>query len=255
MPIGYFCVHQSAIRALTWVRVPDRHGNGPTVIASGGYDGLQCLTDIRELGGYVFNRTRDAINSITYSPFLSAVVTIDHENIIKSYSVSPSTLGRGHTLMDPGGPVWSVSASDYHPQLAVGSADGTCCTTNGLRATRRGGYVPFLVHRVYQLDYSRTASRFRMLDRLKPREMAERPEGGGGAWHSCVAVLRVAWHGGAGLAAAELLASATGSGLCRVDFLEGRWFRDRVPYERVEAMRMEEDGMDVDEPEDNDDSS
>ena len=35
----------------------------------------------------------------------------------------------------------SVSASDYHPQLAVGSADGTCCTTNGLRATRRGGYV------------------------------------------------------------------------------------------------------------------
>ena len=48
----------------------------------------------------------DAINSITYSPFLSAVVTIDHENIIKSYSVSPSTLGRGHALMDPGGPVW-----------------------------------------------------------------------------------------------------------------------------------------------------
>ena len=117
------------------------------------------------------------------------------------------------------------------------------------------GPQPFLVHRVYQLDYSRTAGRFRMLDRLKPREMAERPEGGGGAWHPCVAVLRVAWHGGAGLAAAELLASATGSGLCRVDFLEGRWFRDRVPYERVEAMRMEEDGMDVDEPEDNDDSS
>jgi hypothetical protein len=35
----------------------------------------------------------------------------------------------------------SVGASDYHPQLAVGSADGTCYTTNGLRATRRGGYV------------------------------------------------------------------------------------------------------------------
>jgi len=36
--------------------------------------------------------------------------------------------------------------------------------------------------------------------------------------------------------------------------LEGRWFRDRVPYERVEAVRMEEDCMDLDEPEDNDDS-
>jgi hypothetical protein len=40
-----------------------------------------------------------------------------------------------------------------------------------------------------------------------------------------------------------------------VDFLEGRWFRDRTPYERVEAMRLEEDVMDVDadEIEDNDD--
>jgi len=61
LPIGYYGVHQSAIRALSWVRVPDRHGNGPTVIASGGYDGLQCLTDIRELGGHVFNRTRGAV--------------------------------------------------------------------------------------------------------------------------------------------------------------------------------------------------
>ena len=60
LPIGYYCVHQSAIRALAWVRVPDRRGNGPTVIASGGYDGLQCLTDIRDFGGHVFNRTRGA---------------------------------------------------------------------------------------------------------------------------------------------------------------------------------------------------
>ncbi|KAH9001013.1 hypothetical protein EDB92DRAFT_1811948 [Lactarius akahatsu] len=207
----------SAVRALTWVRIPDRHGNGPTVIASGGYD--------------------DAIDSIAFSPYLSAVVTIDHENTIKSYSVSPSTLGRGHALMDP-----------------RTGLDGTCYTTNGLRATRRGGYVPFLVHRVYQLDYSRTADSYRMVDRFKPREMAERPEGGGGAWPASVGVQRVAWHCGAGLAAAGLLASATGSGLCRVDWLEGRWFRDRVPYERVEAVRMEEDCMDLDEPEDNDDS-
>ena len=91
-----------------------------------------------------------------------------------------------------------------------------------------------------------------MLDRPKPREMAERPEGGGGAWHPSVGVQRVAWHSGAVLAAGGLLASATGSGLCRVDFLEGKWFRDRVPYERVEAIPLEEDVMDVDvdEPED-----
>ena len=64
--MGYFCVHQSAICALTWVRVPDRHGNGPTVIASGGYDGLQCLTDIRDIGGHVFNRTRGQPSSTPY---------------------------------------------------------------------------------------------------------------------------------------------------------------------------------------------
>jgi len=39
-----------------------------------------------------------------------------------------------------------------------------------------------------------------------------------------------------------------------VDLLGGRWFRDRVPYERVEVMWLEVDAMDVDveEPEDND---
>ena len=57
---------------------------------------------------------------------------------------------------------------------------------------------------------------------------------------------RVGWHSGAGLAAGGLRASATGSGLCRVDFLEGRWFRDRFPYERVEAIRLEEDVMSLD---------
>ena len=108
---------------------------------------------------------------------------------------------------------------------------------------------------MYQLDYSRTADRYRMLDRLKPREMAERPEGGGGAWPASVGVQRVAWHCGAGLAAAGLLASATAAGLCRVDCLEGRWFRDRIPYERVETVRMEECSMELDEQEDNDDSS
>lgn len=80
---------------------------------------------------------------------------IDHDNTVKAYSVSPSTLGRGHVFMEPDGPVWvsttkvmslhllnemlqSVSASDYHPQLAVGSADGSCLTTNTLKSTRRG---------------------------------------------------------------------------------------------------------------------
>lgn len=35
----------------------------------------------------------------------------------------------------------SLSASDYHPALAIGVADGSCQTTNTLRHTRKGGIV------------------------------------------------------------------------------------------------------------------
>jgi transcription factor C subunit 6 len=87
---------------------------------------------------------------------------MDHENTVKAYSASPSMLGRGHSLVEPQGPVWvyslnyrnpsvyltrglkflqSVHSSDFHPQLAVGATDGTCSTTNTLRRTRRGGSV------------------------------------------------------------------------------------------------------------------
>ncbi|TFY75751.1 hypothetical protein EWM64_g8261, partial [Hericium alpestre] len=181
LPTHYIPVHQSAIRAISWVRAPPSSMSGetltnedPTIIASGGYDGMECLTDIRELSGNFMNRTRDVINIIPYSPYAGGPVTIDRDNIVKLYSVSPSMLGRGHMLIEPMGPVWCASPSDYHPQLAVGSADGCCSTTNMLRSTRRGGSVPFLTHKIYQLDYSRSAKTFRMLERFLPQEMPDR---------------------------------------------------------------------------------
>lgn len=39
---------------------------------------------------------------------------IDHDNTVKSYSVSPSMLGRGHILMEPDGPVWVGSVLFPH---------------------------------------------------------------------------------------------------------------------------------------------
>jgi transcription factor C subunit 6 len=98
------------------------------------------------------------INGLVFSPFAGGPITMDHENMVKAYSASPSMLGRGHSLFEPQGPVWvcgplcliekrkfilfqTVHASDFHPQLAVGAADGTCSTTNMLRSTRRGGSV------------------------------------------------------------------------------------------------------------------
>lgn len=41
-----------------------------------------------------------------YSSFAGGPITIDHENIVKAYSASLSMLGRGHTLVEPNGPVW-----------------------------------------------------------------------------------------------------------------------------------------------------
>ncbi|RPD66548.1 hypothetical protein L226DRAFT_454990 [Lentinus tigrinus ALCF2SS1-7] len=254
LPTHYFSAHQSAIRALAWVRAPvydadnEETSDDPTVIVSGGYDGVECVTDIRDMCGNVMNRTRDVVTTMCFSPYTGSGITIDHENIIKAYSVSPVMLGRGHTILEPNGPIWSLAASDHHPQLAIGVTDGSCMTTNTMRTTRRGGLIPFLEHKIYQLDYSRALGEYRMLERFLPKETQNRPAAtrqkktmpvGTGAWPPEVGVHRVAWNDGNGLANTPLLASATGSGLCRVDWLLGRWGKDPPPYNGVEGMRGE----------------
>jgi transcription factor C subunit 6 len=61
----------------------------------------------------------------------------------------------------------------------------------------------------------------------------------------------VVWNNGNGLANASLLASATASGLCRVDWLEGRWAKSRIPYNGIEGIRAEvEADEDMDEESD-----
>ncbi|TFK46673.1 hypothetical protein OE88DRAFT_1648431 [Heliocybe sulcata] len=259
LPIYYMSVHQSAVRGLAWVRAPPASASGtpltsedPTVLASGGYDGLECFTDTRDPHGNVFNRTRDVINCLANSVYAGGAITIDHENTVKVFQTTPTMLGRGHTFIEPGGPVWSVGVSDYHPQLAVGCADGACSTTNSLRPTRKGGAVPFFVYKIYQMDYSRKTGEYRMLENFLPQETQDRPSAtrakkqgktveimpvGTGAWPAEVGVHRTAWNSGNGLANAPLLASATASGLCRVDWLLGRWMKDKVPYGGVDAMR------------------
>ncbi|KIY46871.1 hypothetical protein FISHEDRAFT_46417 [Fistulina hepatica ATCC 64428] len=269
VPTHYMTVHQSAIRAVTWVRAPsstpwkDSPGDpcvddDPHIIVSGGYDGMEAFTDIREARRSVMNRTRDIIHTIAFSPYLSGIVTVDHDNIIKLYSMTPSTLGRSNTLMEPQGPVWSVATSDYHPQLAVGSADGSCTTTNTLRGSRKGSTIPFFVHKIYQMDYSRQLDEWRMLEHFLPQadrstavRMAKKSTAdknktnpfGTGAWPCEVGVNKVVWHQGGGLGCANVLASATASGLCRVDVLRGRWNRDTIPYNGKVFMMADDVSM------------
>lgn len=96
-----------------------------------------------------------------------------------------------------------------------------------------------------------------MLEHFLPQETTDQRSGttrlmsGTGAWSPEVGVQRVVWNTGNGMAGSPLLASATGSGLCRVDWLMGRWMRDRIPYDGVEKMRHEvEAGDDMDEDSD-----
>ena len=76
-----------------------------------------------------------------------------------------------------------------------------------------------------------------------------------GAWPREVGVHRVVWNNGNGLGSCGLLAAGTSSGLCRIDVLWGRWFRDKIPYGGVEGIRMEvldPDAMDIDSDEEED---
>ncbi|KAF9473862.1 hypothetical protein BDN70DRAFT_885457 [Pholiota conissans] len=272
IPTHYMSLHQSAVRALGWIKSPQcfpssapNISQDPTVIASAGYDGMECLTDIRDGRGSVMNRTRDVINALTFSPYAGGPITMDHENTVKAYSASASMLGRGHSLFEPQGPVWTVHASDFHPQLIAGAADGSCSTTNILRSTRRGGSVPFFVHKVFQMDYNRKTKEYRVLDHFLPQESFDRTTAtrvakgkvkkltdtaiptGTGAWPREVGVHRVVWNNGNGLASAALMAAGTASGLCRIEMLAGRWLKDKIPYGGVEGIRMEDvDAMEVD---------
>lgn len=54
---------------------------------------------------------------------------------------------------------------------------------------------------------------------------------------------RVVWNNGNGLGNCQLLASGTASGLCRIDWLDGRWFKNQAPGPSgIEALRGEVDG-------------
>jgi len=67
-----------------------------------------------------------------------------------------------------------------------------------------------------------------------------------GVWPQEVAVHKVTWNNGNGLGACGLLASATSSGLCRVDNLWGRWMNDKIPYGGIQQIRKElEDDMEM----------
>ena len=71
-----------------------------------------------------------------------------------------------------------------------------------------------------------------------------------GVWPPVISIHLVAWNCGNGLANASLLGSATASGMCRVDWLEGRWMKGKIPYHGVENIRREGIDANAEAPDD-----
>ncbi|GJJ12293.1 hypothetical protein Clacol_006534 [Clathrus columnatus] len=214
-PTHYVSIHQSAVRSIAWAKVPPRSPSGlprtdgdPTVILSGGYDGVVMATDIRDLRGNIVYRTR-ATNTFEKS----------------------------------------VGTSEFHPHLAVGSADGTCRITNIMKSTRKGGLVEFVERSVA----ARPATKKHTPEALSSVSIST------GAWSPAVSVTKVVWNSSAGIARSPWLASATASGLCRLDWLLGRFAHDRFPYIDIQRLRGEievdemDDELEGDEDEDDQD--
>lgn len=73
-----------------------------------------------------------------------------------------------------------------------------------------------------------------------------------GSWPPEVSVTKVIWNSSAGMARSPWLASATASGLCRLDWLLGRFAHDRFPYVDIQSLRGDVEMDEVDELEDDD---
>lgn len=123
-------------------------------------------------------------------------------------------------------------------------------------------------HKIFQLDYSSKTGEYRMLDHFLPRESGvtegpsdreqsksksdptqtnqsrfeNGPAAPSGLWPSNIAVTAVRWNSCSGLGYAPLLLSGTASGIVRIDFLEGGWIRDVIPYGSIDKIRGQEDG-------------
>ncbi|KAG8886435.1 hypothetical protein FRB98_001296 [Tulasnella sp. 332] len=281
LPTYFRRVHQSAIRSLAWMKLPPSNGSGrfcfsqdPTIICSVGYDGQVLFVDVRDEIVNEMARYRDVINSVVFAPWTGGPVWTESE-IIKWGSIGPTEIGRGHLTMQTVGSVWSLAVSDYHPFLAVASADGSCQTTNILKVMRQRFNGARVFYKIFQMDYNGNTGEYRMLENFLPIQLSgtrntlvtndpsepskpkpkKRAKGSAkepvapatshttAGWPPEVSVNVVSWNSGNGLTKARLLASGMASGLVRVEEMTG-WVRDGVlsDVEEPESDGDEEDG-------------
>ncbi|KIO33303.1 hypothetical protein M407DRAFT_17857 [Tulasnella calospora MUT 4182] len=243
-------VHQSGIRSLSWVRAPPSDSLGrfmptedPTMICSVGYDGEIFMTDTRDQSSTSMGRYRDVINTVTFSSWAGGCI-IPESDSVKWFNYSPAAFGRGRHIFSTTGPIWDVATSDFHPFVAVAASDGALRISNMLRVSRKGYSTPKFIYKIYQMEYNKRTGEYRMLERFyatgpdhlrasQPQpapankgkkqkkateQEAESKSSSSSSWPPEAGILCASWNPN-GLTKCQLLASATASGLCRIDNL------------------------------------
>ncbi|KAG8930300.1 hypothetical protein FRC01_002966 [Tulasnella sp. 417] len=247
-----------------WVRAPPSDSLGqfvptedPTMICSVGYDGEIFMTDTRDQSSTSMGRYRDVINTVTFSSWAGGCI-IPESDSVKWFNYSPAVFGRGRHIFSTTGPIWDVSASDFHPFVAVAASDGALRISNMLRVSRKGYSTPKFIYKIYQMEHNKKTGEYRMLERfhatarpflgtrltpssdgpdhLRASQPQPTPKGKGkkqkkvaepeaeskssssSTWPPEAGILCASWNPN-GLTKCQLLASATASGLCRIDNL------------------------------------
>ena len=91
------------------------------------------------------------------------------------------------------------------------------------------------IHRFQEIPDKPATAKSKAKDNTKPQMTT-----GTGVWPPSVGIHRVVWNCGNGLSGAPLLGSATASGICRVDWLVGRWMKGKIPYGGIVSIRGED---------------
>ncbi|KAJ9093228.1 hypothetical protein QFC19_008434 [Naganishia cerealis] len=259
-PQHFFHAHPSAVTTLTWMRFPvsDTRGNllldqPPVYLLSGGVDPTIVLHDLRDKSAEVFVDRYIRFPSLTtWCPAIDFPIAQDSEHILQFVRLRQISSYSTHRLFAQQGPIKvtklckSIACSDYHGLVAAGSVDGCVTWINALRSATRARKARVAQQTLYKLDYSRVSGLYRMVDGFAPEipnhaariysQAVDAPEPKkkltAEDWRTVSAgfpvdvhITRTVWQNGGGLGRAGILASGSGSGICRIDFINGYLYR------------------------------
>ncbi|CDZ97545.1 WD40/YVTN repeat-like-containing domain [Phaffia rhodozyma] len=270
IPLHSIQAHSAPIRSLSYLRAPQADAQGiyqydweQSQILSVSMNGRIVLTDLRESGGsaggggssLTLRMVRDMTLATTAVSIQNGSGLIgDGDFAVQMIRGRPRNTSTFRKVSAQEGAIWALSTSDYHPNIASASADGSLVVSNTLRGTthKKVDWVS-LMEVIYRMDMNEATGEMRMLDNIlpqnvsftrthdskasvlpslsvssKPSSITNTVRPITSAWRPEIAVLSTSWNSGSGVGRSPLLASGMACGLARVDvMIEGRWNRAR----------------------------